>query len=166
MALIDSTYFIRDISLDVGTLSNIDSDLTKYERELIESLFNYEDAQDVLDYANPGSDQWVIDVVEGKEYTVDSTTYKWIGLANAEKESLIAYWTYYWHLRNIVTVTGGTGIVKPNHENSINWNAGQKCGVAWIRFEKLLLDLNMFLSNEYEDIEFCSDLGNVNMFDL
>lgn len=165
MSLLDETYFIQDISLDDGDYSNLANSITRYEKEILEKLFSYSNAKLLLEY-NAGSPQWVLDVVEGKEYIINGETYKWIGLINSDKISLIAYYIYYNHLLTIVNNTSAVGNVQAYQENGNIISFGQKIGAAWVKMGTQLYELNMFLSNEYPDIEFYNIIGNVNMFDL
>jgi len=163
MSLIDSTYFINDISLDTGTYSDIAASITKYERQLIESIFDYADAQLILDEEEGAFEQAVIN---GDTYTISGITYKWKGLANLELESPIAYYVYYYHLRNLSSVTTNVGNVQANMENGKNISFGQKIGASWIKMQELLYELQSYLQTTYPAKNFYMINGSVNMFDL
>ena len=100
MSLIDKTYFKRDINIPTGTYDDILESLTRYEPEILEQLLGYGLAKLVLAYANPGSDQRIIDIVEGKEYTEGDYTVKWNGLKNTAKVSILAYYTYIQYVKD------------------------------------------------------------------
>ncbi len=161
--LIDSTYFINDINLDTGTYSDINASIEKYEKEIIEKLFDYADSKLIL---ADDSVTWVQNVINGTDYTVNGETYNWVGLVNDSKESLIAYYVYYYHLRNKSSITGGVGNAQAKLENSRNISFNQKIGSAWIKLEKNISSLCTYLSNEYPEVEFAPYIGNVNIFDL
>ena len=93
MAIIDSTYFIGDISIPNNAVNN--AELTRaidtVERETLKKLLGDKLYIDYL--ANPTDERWV-KLVEGHTYTYDDYTIKWEGLQNAQKDSLLAYFTY------------------------------------------------------------------------
>lgn len=125
MSLINTTYFVRDCNLPTGMYNDISASLTRYERDILIQLLGYDLAKLVLAYANPGSAQRVIDIVEGKEYTEGSYTVKWNGLKNTEKVSILAYHTYIQYVRDhsidFQNVGGGGSAV----ENAVNLGPGQ-----------------------------------------
>lgn len=122
MSLIDNTYFIRDISLPIktGGLDDTSAALTRYEPEILEHLLGYSLAKLVLAYVNPGSEQRIIDIVEGKEYTYGSYTVNWNGLKNTEKVSILSYYTYIEYLKDHSINFQGASAVAANVENGVN----------------------------------------------
>jgi len=167
MALIDSTYFVLDIAIPDSEYSNLDEYIVKYEREILMRLFGYELYTFVAAY-NPNSEQRIKDIVLGKEYTVNGKLAKWNGLINDDKESLIAYYTYYWYVRNNATTLQTTGMMKMVSENAAPVSAIQKLSAAYIRFEELQKSAYDYLTNhidQYPEWEYTEE-GSVNIFDL
>lgn len=132
MSLIDSTYFIREISLPVGANSNIDSMISRYEPEILKMLLGYELYE--LMIATP-LDVRFDRLINGYEYDVEynnrTTKVKWNGLVNDDKISLIAYYVYYRIMRDENTFTGSVGEFKPIQENSSNANPSLKMKTAY-----------------------------------
>ena len=134
--LIDKTYFVGDISLPSqkldGTLSNIDSYITKYEKEILMQLLGYDLYKDFI--ANPTDARWV-EFKDGAEYTVKSGaseyTVKWNGLVNTDLVSLIAYYIYFNYMRDLVTHTSGIGEVLSASENAARITPSDKMVHAW-----------------------------------
>ena len=127
MSLIDTTYFVGDISLPVSTNSNISSNLTnsitRYEDEILKKLLGYELWRDFkAGIAEDEPDQKWIDLRDGAEFSFEywghTITTKWNGLVNIDKISLIAYYVYYKHKRNNETHSTGLGEVKAKGVNS------------------------------------------------
>lgn len=174
MSLIDKTYFVKDINIPDSTFSDLDAYITRYEKEILQHLLGYE-LWKLVDAYGAGDTGVIADLVEGKEYTIGSETVKWNGLINDDKVSLIAYYVYYWWVRNNATFTAITGERKAKDENSDPAAVNQRITNAWLRLEDLALSVDfpydslyMFLStNEADYPEWVyTELGNVNGFDL
>jgi hypothetical protein len=120
MSLIDTTYFVRDCNLPAGTQNTIAASLTRYEPEILNQLLGNDIAKLALAYANPGSTQPIIDLVEGKEYTEGSYTVKWNGLKNTAKVSILAYYTYIQYLTDKSVSFQNVGAVAASVENGVN----------------------------------------------
>ena len=177
--LIDSTYFINDIIVPTSSDNSavLTTFITKYEREVLIKLFGYELYKLVAAYENPGSTQRIIDIVEGKEYTVGSTTIKWNGLINDEKISLIAYYVYYYWMRNLASTSSLIGEIISNSDNAINVSIDSKLSYSWHKCFELYGGVNnkwdsescynFLVNNEstYPEWEF-KELGSVNLFNL
>lgn len=138
MSIIDKTYFTLDVNVPDSKFEVVTTSITKYEPEILKKALGstlYE-----LMTANP-STQIYKDIIEGKDYTVEydgeTHTVKWLGLKNSEKISLIAYYVYYWWVRNHVTLTMYTGEMKPMQENSMQASVAQKTMSAWMKLKEL-----------------------------
>lgn len=179
MSLIDSSYFINDILIPTNTYTAVDlgTEITKYEREILIKLLGYELYKLVAAYENPGSDQRIIDLVEGKEYDLSGQTLKWNGLVNTETVSLIAYYVYFNYMRNRATITTGNGEGKLMYENAEAVNYNGKIVQAWNRLEELFgyPGQNIFYESAYNFLTFYqatypewifSPIGNINIFGL
>ncbi len=133
MSLLDATYFARvDCNIPQGTYNTITETIARYERDILIQLLGYDLYKLVAAYANPGSDQRIIDIVEGKEYTEGDYTVKWNGLLNTEKVSLLAYYCFIQWIRDNAQHLGNAGAVAPLTENGVVMNpAGvlQRAGV-------------------------------------
>lgn len=133
MSLIDPAYFVRDLALPTGKYDTIQAYIDRYEEEIIYSLFGHTIGGLVIDYDSETSDQRIIDLVEGKEYTPTGEDYliKWKGLINEEKRSFIAYWIYYsWCAEKEVFITPVAG-AKSKTENAENVGYGVRAIQAY-----------------------------------
>jgi len=144
---INKDYFVRDILVSrINTpegSASIDSSIDKFEKEALLKVLGYDLYQ--LFIANP-TDQRFIDLSEGKEFEFDfcgkTIKRKYVGLKNAEKESLIAYYVYFKHQSNNETFSSTVGEVKPSTENASSVSARMKLTRAWNKFIELSGDLN------------------------
>lgn len=189
MTLIDASYFWGEINLPNNKYSDLDSFIERFEKELLIKLFGYTLYKLISAYDpdNPtGTDQRIRDIIEGKEFILNDKTYKWNGLRNSEKISVIAYYIYVHYMRSIETQTTTTGESKNKKVNSIPVSPAQKISNAWIRLQKLIgpycltasyypggmneyyNSLFYFMSDNYDtypEWEW-SEIGSVNTFDL
>ena len=122
MSLIDYTYFVRDINIPnpTATTSNLTTAIARYEPEILEYLLGYSLAKLVIAYANPGSDQRIIDIVEGKEYLQGTRTVHWNGLKNTELVSICAYYVYIEYLKDKSLSFQNVGVIESMVENGVN----------------------------------------------
>ena len=177
MSIIDTSYFVKDISIPVGSLSNLTNEIVKYEPEVLTMLLGYELYKLTLSEAS----QRMTDLLTGKEYTVSyngrDQLIKWNGFSNTELISLIAYYTYYCWQRNNQTHTSKTGENKPNQENSMIASGGIKAAAAWSRMRELYgynlqsvlipscYNFLMEHESDYPELLF-TEIGQINTFDL
>jgi len=177
MSLIDSTYFTGEISIPLGTNNTLSESITRHEADILRQLLGYDLAKLVVAYANPGSDQRIIDIVEGKEYTVNGYTVKWNGLVNTEKVSLLAYYVYMQYTQEKSNPFTNVGFIAPSVEgggavsgafviqgisNKLRELAGYACQDA------LAPSLYNFLINHQSDYPewVFNEYGLLNAFDL
>lgn len=174
--LTDSTYFKKEINIPDSDYSDLDAYITRYEKEILQRLLGYSLWK--LVNASPTSPTRIKELVSGKEYTISSgDTIKWNGFQNSDKISLIAYYVYYWWVRNRTTTLQTTGVMKLQSENSIAGSTAMKISAAWERLEELygypgqsenVASCYNFLKaheSDYSEWVF-RPIGNVNAFDL
>lgn len=197
MSLIDTTYFTGPINIpanvigDVVDNSEIEGFITRYEREILIKLFGYEIYKLIAAYNSntpENTPQRIRDIIEGKEFELSGREYKWNGLINDEKVSIIAYYVYVMYMRDAQTHTSTTGENEPNYEFASKVHAGQKISYAWSKMSELIgevpfditiytqiYNLNeyysslfFFMSNFYSTYPdwLWSEIGTVNNFDL
>jgi hypothetical protein len=178
MSIIDKTYFTLDANIPNSKWEVVTASITKYEPEILKKALGstlYE-----LMTADPTSSPYK-EIVEGKDYTVEyngeTHTVKWAGLKNSAKISLIAYYVYYWWVRNHVTLTMYTGEMQPMQESSQEASTAMKVSNAWMRLKELYgsaanNDLEPTLYNFLSEHEssyptwIFEELGSVNAWDL
>jgi len=172
MSLIDSTYFVKDINIPDSDYSDIDSYIERYEKEILIKLLGYELWKLVNAYDPTTSEQRIKDLVEGKEWTYSGNLIKWNGFKNDDKISLIAYYVYYWYVRNKNVNFQTTGTQKAKNENSAAASPVQLLSQAWDRLGNLYQydaeSAYFFLnehSSDYPEWDFTL-LGSINGFDL
>ena len=147
--LIDSTYFIGEISLPAqvltGTLADINPFIVKYEREALIDLVGYTLYKQLkvgIEAGSPdyGEVKWKR-LITGYEYSIDylgdTHLVKWNGLINSELISLLAYYIYYQYVKYHATHTSGLGELLTNAENASKISPSQKMVNAWNRFIEL-----------------------------
>ena len=115
--------------------SGIDFFVTEYERELLLNSLGvtlYDELQAEIDGVLT-TQKW-IDLVDGKNYTIDSKTKRWNGLRGANQQSLIAFYVYCQYLRNDNSTYLTTGIAQNTANNAERSDPTPKFVKAWTRF--------------------------------
>ena len=158
MAIIDTTYFLRGW-LKIPNNKNINASPTdapsvqteldffieEYERELLLNALGvtlYNELQSELPI--PSTQKW-IDLVSGKDYTINSKTKRWNGLRGANMQSLVAFYVYCQYLRNDNSTYLTTGIGQSTVNNAERSDPTPKFVKAWNRF------LNQYQGNYYNN---------------
>jgi len=147
--LIDNTYFGKlegfiPNNKDVNAVpegspsvqSEIDAFIEKYERQLMINALGvplYNELQLALADL-PSADQKWQDLVEGKDYILDSITYRWDGLRGFDKQSLVAFYIYCNFLRSDEFTYTTTGMVRNTSDNALNAQFRNKYVIAWSKF--------------------------------
>jgi hypothetical protein len=106
MPLIDKSYFVGELNIpntgNTAVSERLDLFIAKYEQELLKTIFGtalYNAYTAGIAAVTP--DQIWKDLRDGKEYLLNSDSYKWIGLRDATtKQSPIANYVYYWWMRS------------------------------------------------------------------
>lgn len=168
MSLIDETYFILDINLPAGQYNDIDAYIERFEPKILERAFGYSLAKDIQAYDPDEASPALVALVEGAEFVVNDVTYKWRGLINDGKVSLIAYYVYYWQRRSTVTTTTAQGEMARNAENMAAAEYGIKIMAAWDSMLREIDSVYAFIqANEADYPTFRGEVfGSVNAFDL
>ena len=164
MYIIDQTYFTRELSIpninEVQTeaYDTLNYFVDEYVRQLLRDalgieIFNILDTY-VIDGAfdSTGAPQYIIDLVEGKEYVKSGVTYKWSGLISTQgvfKKSLLANYVYYQWLKNSFSTQSGVGEVTLNPQNANLVNPTQKLVTAWNSFVTMYQNKNCLYPNIY-----------------
>lgn len=115
--------------------SDIDFFITEYERELLLNSLGvtlYDELQAEIDGVL-STQKW-IDLVDGKNYTIDSKTKRWNGLKGANQQSLIAFYVYCQYLRNDNSTYLTTGIAQNTANNAERSDPTPKFVKSWTRF--------------------------------
>jgi hypothetical protein len=143
--LIDNTYFIREISLPSKWLETgglIESYIPMYEAQVLTELLGYTEYKSLKTEIEAGSysSKWK-NFVEGVEYEVEyngvTQTVNWNGLINAEKISFIAYYIYYFIIKDHITKTDSLGELLSLSENATRINPADKMAYSWNRYTEL-----------------------------
>ena len=139
MSIIDESYFTNDIAI-AGTnnapiVAGLNSSITKREKEALISVLGYDLYK--LFIANP-TVQIYKDILDGKEFSFEfcgsTITEKWVGLANSEKISLLAYYTYVYYEKDRNEFNSSVGFVKPKVESAVQENPRLKFVNAWNQY--------------------------------
>jgi hypothetical protein len=164
MYIIDQTYFTRELSIpninEVQTeaFETLEYFVDEYVRQLLRDalgieIFNILDTY-VIDgvFDSTGAPQYIIDLVEGKEYVKSGVTYKWSGLISTQgvfKKSLLANYVYYQWLKNSFSTQSGVGEVTLSPQNANLVNPTQKLVTAWNSFVTMYQNQNAVYPNVY-----------------
>lgn len=179
MYIIDETYFVRELHIpnvneaQSESFDVLESFVDEYARQLLRDalgidIFNELDSY-VIDgvFDGTGAPQYIIDLVDGKEYTKDNIIYKWNGLISTQgvfKKSLLANFVYSKWFENSFTTTSGVGEVTLNAQNANLVNPTQRIVTYWNRF----VDMYQGCINAYPTVYFKGStqvidwLGNTN----
>lgn len=163
MSFIDGSYFTGEIMIpnldqevEEGETYNseINQAISQYQKEVLTDLLGYSLYKaliaDLDGNGNPQSQRF-IDLINGAEFSNDyrfTQTLKWNGFANAEKKSLIAYFTYYKWLKKNHSHLSDVGNTKPEAENAERFDPTFKAVNAWQR----MLDLYGEVPEEYSEV--------------
>jgi len=173
---IDKTIFIADIMLPKGDYDNIETYITRYEKEVLTYLLGYELYTALV--AGAAAEPYK-SLLDGKVYEISlngkTKKVKWNGL-----KQLIAYYVYCEYLRSKVVSVQQVGVVASKQENSYVASVCGKVFTAWATFEELYGYLyqnslvpsayNYLTTNkdlpEFECWDFTSLRGSINSHDL
>lgn len=111
MALIDNTYFVRDINLVSGQLTNITSWINESQEVILTKLLGTDLYDELIaDLVNDvPQTQKFIDLVDGKTFEFETTLGGSVKAKYKGLKPIIAYYTYYYfrnHTETKVTVQG------------------------------------------------------------
>ena len=126
--LIDKTYFVADLLIpNIATETDVsdlmDLYIARYQKKILVDLLG----QDLYlafetGLAATSPEQKWLDLRDGKTYTIeyDGADYSihWNGLVNDDKESLLAYFTYFYFVREKHVQLTGVGSSVINQENA------------------------------------------------
>lgn len=152
MALIDATYFVRDINIpntDNPTISEelvalINASEPPFLRELMGvELYNAFKAG--IEAVTP--DQKWLDIRDGKEYTYQGTTVRWEGLRNSTlKQSLIADHVFVDWINTRVQQWSGTAVtISTSQDNSTAVSPATLMSRAWNSMTKSVESFYLFM---------------------
>lgn len=129
MAIIDSSYFIGEISIPTTTVSaaELTYAIEQVEREILKKLLG---DKLYIDYVNNSNDERWEKLVKGHIYTYDDYTIKWEGLSNSQKNSLLAYFTYAHILRYRNEAFSDVGVNKQKSNKSEVKSVNSKMCIA------------------------------------
>jgi len=145
-ALIDSTFFIRDINLTntllPATIERINLFIAKYQPQCLQLILGYPLYKVLLNE----SSQRVTDLINGVEYTdVCGNLRKWQGLVHDTNISLIADYVYYYFQETAATQTTGISTGAMKIESGVSVSPQIKMIDAWNFFSKEVKDMIFFL---------------------
>lgn len=152
--IIDESYFINDIAI-AGTnnpaiVVGLNSSIVKREKEALISVLGYELYEIFI--ANP-TVQIYKDILDGKEFSFEfcgkQITRKWVGLANVEKISLLAYYTYFFYEKDRNEFNSSVGFVNPKVENAVQENPRLKFVNSWNQYIFQRGDFDKIKTNKF-----------------
>ena len=164
MYIIDQTYFTRDLSIpninemQTEAFDNLNSFVDEYVRQLLRDALGIQIFNELDSYViggvfdGTGAPQYIIDLVNGKEYVNSGTTYKWSGLISTQgvfKKSLLANYIYYKWLQSNFSTQSGVGEVTINPQNANLVNPTQKLVSVWNTFLLMYQNMNTCYPSVY-----------------
>lgn len=164
MYIIDETYFTRELSIpnvnEVQTeaYDTLNYFVDEYVRQLLRDALGVDKFNELDTYVIDGvfeptdAPQYIIDLVEGKEYEKSGVTYRWSGLISTQgvfKKSLLANYVYYNWLRNSFSIQSGVGEATLNPQNANLVNPTQRLVTIWNSFLDMYQNKNLAYSNVY-----------------
>jgi len=164
MYIIDQTYFTRDLSIpninemQTEAFDNLNSFVDEYVRQLLRDALGIQIFNELDSYViggvfdGTGAPQYIIDLVNGKEYVNSGTTYKWSGLISTQgvfKKSLLANYVYYQWLKNNFSTQSGVGEVTITPQNANLVNPTQKLVSVWNTFLLMYQNMNTCYPSVY-----------------
>lgn len=163
MALIDSSYFVGEISLPVGKYSDLPLFIERLERDFLYKALGVRLANLVIE-----GDELTDGLVNGITFEKNGQLYVWDGFKNDIKQSIIANYVYYFYLRSNVTITTSTGESRPETENSTGATPAFKVMRAWDEMLRGLATMSAYIATvpELAAIYKPTPFGRVNAFDL
>lgn len=135
--IIDHTYFYGKLNLpQAGNTEGrliITEFITTYETEYLKKALGYDLWKAFTDgIAGSGvPDQRWTDLLEGKEFTYQARTYKWVGFENTQLQSPIANYVYYQYMTDKASDNTLVGTVVQNVDNNTRVNSLRKMVDAW-----------------------------------
>lgn len=148
MALIDTTYFVGEISIpninDSIVKTDVEQAIDQYEKEILISLLGYPLYKELIDdldeSGDPQTDKYV-DLVNGADFTLEfqgkTFTQHWNGLVNTEKQSLIAYYVYCKYVERDHQHLSGVGSSMIQSENAERVSPALFIERAWSKMLQL-----------------------------
>lgn len=181
MALIDATYFIRDLNIadaKQGVSSRLGNTLLTdyipvYEKEYLMKVLGYPLYTAFIAglAITPTVPQKWLDLKNGVTYTVNGKDYQWVGFTNADKVTPIANYVYIQYMRNTSTNTTGTGEAQNAQQNAVTLSPDNKIHHASVEMTELTHSLYHYLDNNkiiYTEYNYSrvQCLGSYNAFNL
>lgn len=134
MSFIDKSYFVGEILItNKDHLQDvIQQAIDQYEKEILISLLGYKLYNLML--ASPDVEPYK-SLIEGAEFDLtfegEEQTLKWEGFKNSARESLCAYYTYYYYQKRTFVHNSGVGTVKAKAANAGVVSPYPKMVQAW-----------------------------------
>jgi hypothetical protein len=138
--LIDPSYFIRDIKIpnvySPAVAENVNQFIAKYEPQCLRLLFGYDF---YTLFQTEGITERMKDLLDGKG--------EWMGLVRPDiKDSLIAYYVYYFFEESMATQSTGVATSITQDASAMNVSPADKMVAAWNQFSYRVTAMYNFLA--------------------
>lgn len=164
MSIIKQSAFSGKFKLPVSQSTDLQAVIDDYEKEVIEKIFDYTLATEILSYSN-NSSQRIKDLVNGAEYVcLSGMNKKFEGL-----KKLITAYVYQAYLHDISSSIQNVAVVSSSVENGVNVGYSAKISKAWGEITHLLNMCNEFMyvnSGTYPEYIYNKKLISTNQFSL
>jgi len=172
MAIIDTTYFVKDISLPTDSPSHVNKlqgFIDSAQKKYLLKIFGYELYKlFIADLANPSESRFS-DILTGVEYVgADGHLTKWEGLQNPDKESFLAYFAAYEYSFSSQNYESGNGVKANLNENADRFSPAEFQVNAYNKGVDNYYQLVSFLSSNIETYPefYYKSIGKINTFGL
>lgn len=123
MSIIDETYFIWKLSIPTDNdnrINKLQPYIDRSQKEYLLKALGYELYKLFVAELPAPTSQRFIDMLNGSDFTNVTTAKldRWDGLANTEKESMLAYFAYFEYLEGVNETESGNGVTMASFENS------------------------------------------------
>lgn len=148
-------YFILDIYLPSDEVSgDISGYVSRFEREILIKCLGFHLYNEFITALSGTPDSKWEDLRDGAIYTINGINYRWRGLINDEKESLIAYYVWYKYSLHGMDVKSISGIKQLNTENTTISDKRYAQAYAYNKMVDLIAEMDAFIvakNNEVAD---------------
>lgn len=138
--MITKDYFINDINLPAQNLENIQNWIDKFEKEILIKTLGYQLYNEfITGLAEEEPLQKWLDLRDGKIFEINGIKYKWNGLLNDDKISMLSYYVFSEYINNLSQTIGTNGVYKILSENADGISPSNLIVQSWNNAKKLQL---------------------------
>lgn len=146
--LITPAFFVADLTIpNIGNPKvdeRVNSYITRLEPQCLELILG---KALYASYMSDAATLRMLELINGVDYLVNGATFHWNGLKEYGNVSLVAYYIYFYMMKDMATMTTGIGEKVVITEDTKAVSSGDKRVSAWNNFSKRANNLISFLWN-------------------